>query len=273
MLFSVQILNAQSDSAVVKKNKWSDNFRFRFPEFICDGVFPFRIHSFSTLPYPMNLYMYPTKAEPGFFAPFSNNFSFRWIGFFYKDRIGLEVYTGGYGAYVDTRGFNNYLQAKFPNYYNSDTLNPQTNKYTFTGPQYGIAYKLHWKGLVVESKFIMGFETMESNGNGWLFKQMGSNQFTEYSITERDSTRHQYSYHFQLRMAKRFQVRPKDPWFEIGLKTEYIESSPNVLLLHVSEQPYGQPETANDFLLHARWRSFTVGLFLTVYLKNSHIVN
>ncbi len=264
---------AASDSPTLQKAAWYDNFRFRFPEFIYDRVFPFRIPSFSTLPYGMNQYMYPTKPEAGFFAPFTNNFSFRWLGLFYKDRIGLEVYSGGYGASVDMRGFNNYLQAKFPNHYSSDTLNMESNSYTFTGPQYGIAYKLHWKGLVLESKFILGFETMQSNGGAWIFKEMGSNQFTEYQVTERDSTRHQSSYHFQLRMAKRFRLGAHPTWYEIGLKTEYIESSPNVLLLHISEKPYGQPETDEDLQLRTRFRSFTVGLFFTVYLKNSHIVN
>jgi hypothetical protein len=276
-LISVQELDAQTgandqsglqDSLTSKK--WYHVIRFRLPEFIFDYVLPFRERSFAALPNGMDKYMYPTKKEVGFFAPFTNNYSFRLIGLFYKDRIGLEFYTGGFGAKVDGQPFERFLQAKFPDHYKNGFLNQD---YTFSGWQYGLAYKHHWKGLVVEPKFILGFEKMQSTHNKWIFKEIGSNQFTEYEANYWDSSRNNRSYHLQLRLAKRFYTGGLVPWLEFGLKTEYIMAAKRQLYLQVIESSYGKPRIEEGMTLPMRYRSFTIGFFFTVYLEKGHIVN
>lgn len=139
--------------------RWYEALRFRAPELIVDRYFPFKNRAFAGLPNPMDLYMYPVTGEYGNNG-FTNYHSFRLIGLFYKDRIGVELYTGGFGARVKEQAFNDYLAAKFPNGYNNMS-NYHRHDYVFSGWQYGLAYKHHWKGLILEPKFILGFEKMD----------------------------------------------------------------------------------------------------------------
>jgi hypothetical protein len=167
------------------------------------------------------------------------------------------------------------LEGKFPGYYNTSNYY-RSGSQQFSGLQYGLAYKHHWKGLVIEPKFILGFEKLQSGlGNTWLFKEMGSNQFTEYEVNYWDSSRNNRSYHFQLRLAKRFKTSGKENpvWLEFGLKTEYLFAAQRQLFLQVTEKPYGKPTITDSYLLPMRYRSFAVGLFFTVYLKGGHIIN
>ena len=279
-LLNVQRINGQVQAVLDttgQKTHWYHAIRLRFPEFILDYVHPFRERSFAGLPNGLDKFFYPVHDGAGFFAPFTSNYSFRLIGLFYKDRIGLEMYAGGYGAKASINSYEEYLQAKFPGYYNTnDYYYYRSSSLQFSGLQYGLAYKHHWKGLVIEPKFILGFEKWQSSWyNKWLFKEMGSNQFTEYEVNYWDSSRNNRSYHFQLRLAKRFKTSGKENpvWLEFGLKTEYVMAPRRELYIQVTEKPYGKPTITDGALVPVRYRNFTVGMFFTVYLKNGHIVN
>ena len=275
-LLNVQRVNGQVQAVLdtpVQKTHWYHNIRLRIPEFILDYVHPYRESSFAGLPNGLDKFMYPFHDGAGFFAPFSSNYRFRLIGLFYKDRIGLEMYTGGYGADVDIKPFEDYLQARFPNHYNINNYY-RSGRRQFSGLQYGLAYKHHWKGLVIEPKFILGFERFQGDESKWVFKEMGSNQFTEYEINYWDSTRNNRSYHFQLRLAKRFKTWGKEypVWLEFGLKTEYLFTAQRQLYIQATEKSYGKPAIVDGYLLPMRYRSFAFGMFFTVYLKGGHIV-
>jgi hypothetical protein len=277
LLLNVQFISGQTAApdSTVHKTYWYHAIRLRFPEFILDYVHPYRERSFAGLPNGLDKFMYPTHNEGGYFAPFGDNYRFRWIGLFYKDRIGLEMYTGGYGANVDINPYEEYLKAKFSGYYKKDYYY-SSGRQQFAGIQYGLAYKHHWKGLVIEPKFILGFEKLRSdNASTWFFKEMGSNQFTEYEVKYWDSSHNNRSYHFQLRLAKRFKTSGKEypVWLEFGLKTEYIMAARKELYLQVTERPYGKPEIVEGVPVPMRYRSIAFGMFFTVYLKNGHIIN
>ena len=66
------------------------------------------------LPYGMDKFMYPVR--PGV-SPVSNNYSVRWIAIFYKDKIGIELYSDGFGSSVNMSDFSRYMTAQFPGYY------------------------------------------------------------------------------------------------------------------------------------------------------------
>jgi hypothetical protein len=277
LLLNVRCVNGQVQAVpdtTVQKTHWYHAIRLRFPEFIFDRVFVIKDHSLVNFPDAMGLYMYPVKGGFQYIVPATNNWNFRLIGLFYKDRIGLELYTGGYGGKTDYQPF---LQAKFPNYYGSkeDNVNnpyDSENRYYYWGWQYGLAYKHHWKGFVLEPKFILGLEKLRSATNSWIMKEKGSNQFTEYEVFTEDS-RKRASYRLQMRLAKRFYIKSENPWWvELGVKTEYAMAAKSNINMHVVETPYGKPPIEQDVVVPIHYRSFAVGLFFTVYLKNAHIV-
>jgi hypothetical protein len=107
---------AASPDSTIHKKTWFDNFQIRWiPEIFGDRVFPFHNKAFSNLPGGMDQYMYPTKAGWGTFAAFNvngagiNNYCYRILGIYYKERVGLEFNAYGYGAAVDPQPFKNYM--------------------------------------------------------------------------------------------------------------------------------------------------------------------
>lgn len=276
LLLNVHRVNGQVEAVLdtsVQKTYWYHNWRLRLPEFIFDRVFVIKDRSLLTFPDAMGQYMYPVNGGFQYMVPSTNNWSLRLIGLFYKDRIGLELYTGGYGGKIDDQAF---LQAKFPNYYGSTAENSYNaygseNRYYYWGWQYGLAYKQHYKGFVLEPKFILGFEKLRSAVNIWTLKEKGSNQFMGYEV-DTDDSRKRPSYRLQMGLAKRLRVKNPEPWwFEIGLRTQYTMSAKRNINMHITETPYGKPQTVQDVVLPIRFRSFAVGLFFTVYLKNAHL--
>src|SRR4051812_24557437 len=91
LLLNVQFVSGQTGAVADStgyKTPWYHAIRLRIPEFILDYVHPFRERLFSSLPNGLDKYMYPVHNGGAFFAPFSSNYRFRWVGLFYKDRIG-----------------------------------------------------------------------------------------------------------------------------------------------------------------------------------------
>lgn len=226
----------------------------------------------------MNQYMYPTKAGWGTFAPFNinepgiNNYCYRILGIYYKERIGLEFNAYGYGAAVDPKPFKNYMQqTQYPNYYRNDSAELKYNRFSFTGLQVALAYEMKWKGLVIIPKFLVGFATIRDSGNYWRLKEKGSNAFINYRVERYESSSPLSSYHVQLKVAKRIHLGKGRTSLEVGLKTEYLLSAKKPLVMRITEEAYGKPATTNEVTVRTRYQSFAVGLYTTLFVKSKYV--
>jgi hypothetical protein len=277
VLLTAQVLKAQSSGEDTlrtgRKTHWYNNFQLRIPEFYIERVFPIRNKDFSSLPYGMNHYMYPTMAEIGSFGQLNklNNYSFRILGLYYKERIGLEFCASGYGARIAEQPFKDYLQTKFSNYYASDSQIAEINRFSFTGFKIGLAYEMHWKGLLIIPKLFVGFEKLQDSGNTWRFKEKGSNQFTNYTIRYQENNWPQNSYRVELRLAKRIHLGKGRTYFEVGLKTEYLVSGKKQLQLQIIEEAYGKPATKQNLAVSTRYQSFATGVYVNLFFKSKHL--
>jgi hypothetical protein len=277
VLLTAQVIKAQSagedTSRTGIKTHWYNKFQVRLPDIYIERVFPTRNKDFSSLPYGMNQYMYPTKADIGSFGQFGkmNNYSFRILGLYYKERIGLELCASGYGARIEEQPFKDYLQTKFSNYYASDSQIAETNRFSFTGFKIGLAYEMNWKGLLIIPKFFVGFEKLQDSGNTWRFKEKGSNQFTNYMIKYHENRGPQNSYRIELRLAKRIHLGKGRTFFEAGLKTEYLISGKKQLQLQIVEEAYGKPATKQNLVVSTRYQSFATGVYVNLFFKSKHL--
>ena len=228
-------------------------FSIGLPDIHFEYCVPFKKTGNENLPYGMDKYFGVPKSETGFDFPFGNNFNFRIIAIYYKDKLGVEFYYGGFGGIVPMNDFAQYLEKKYPNHYISDdySIMNKGKDYDFKGVQFGITYKIHLKSFIIEPKFKIGFETQYAyNYEPYVFKEIGTNNFTEYQIEERVTTRKpEHSYHAQLNVGKRITLfkRAKRPFtFEAGIKGEYIYA-PYSLNVKVNEHTYGMPIVSNQF--------------------------
>jgi hypothetical protein len=273
-LVTTESIYAQSDSSTVAKSHWYNAFQLRLiPEVFFDRVFPFRNPTLSTIPYGMDHYMYPTKAgfASDFGSTYIHNYCFRIFGLYYKERIGLEFNVYKYGAQIDQQPFKDFLQTKFPNYYRSDLQSRRITTFTFGGVQVGAAYEAKWKGLIVVPKFLLGFAHLRDSGDNWRLKEKGSNQFINYHVEYFDASRHQNSYHLQLRVAKRIHLGKGRTSLEMGLKTEYVLSSKKHWVMQITEEPYGQPVKTEEVEVRTRYQSFAIGVYTALFIKSKHV--
>ena len=239
------------------------HFHLELPMLEINYSIPGRNKNLLDLPYGMDKFMYPAQNSG---APFLPNYSFRWIAIFYKDKIGIELYSDGFGAPVNMNGFNHYMTAQFPGYYfNTDPS--AGNVYNFVGQSLGIAYRIHWRSFILEPKFLLGFESLEGDSSYYYayLKQQGSNQFTQYSIIQSKTPHRQHSYHGRLLAGHRFHLGKKPTEFELGTQWEYIYS-PYSLQVDILQQPYGQPQIDHHLDVKETWRQFNVGVYFKVYL-------
>lgn len=270
-------VTAVPDSTVHKKT-WFNNFQIRWiPEIYGERVFPFHNRAFSKLPYGMNQYMYPTKAGWGTFGDFNinapgiNNYSYRILGIYYKERVGVEFNAYGYGAAVDPQPFKDYMRSAYPNYYRNDSAELKYNRFSFTGLQVGLAYEMKWNGLIIIPKFLVGFASLRDSGNYWRLKEKGSNNFINYRVERYETSSPLNSYHLQLRVAKRIHLGKGRTSLELGLKTEYVLSAKKPLVMKITEEAYGKPATIDEVNVRTRYQSFAIGLYTTLFVKSRYV--
>ncbi|MBS1661890.1 MAG: hypothetical protein JST68_12660 [Bacteroidetes bacterium] len=215
--------------------------------------------SLQNLPYGMgNIFSHTTPYTSFMWT------SVRWFALYYKDCIGLEFYSDSYTNHYDPSRFSSYLQSRYPGYY----LSPGwlVSDFEFGGHAFGLAYRTHWKSFVLQTKFLLGFESF-NNDSIWYqayFKQPGSNQFVEYGIGRYNLTPHQQNYQGRLLIGKRWQHKTEATEYEVGAQFEYIYS-PYTMQLLSFDHPYGQPPIDNQVTARTSVRVINLGLYATLY--------
>ena len=254
----IHSLSAQTTSPSSRKTFFSD-LRLELPMLETKAGFTINDKSLLSLPYGMNDLLYPTKPYYSFVWT-----SFRWIAVYYKDKFGLEFYSDDFSTSLNPDKFNNNLKNRFPGYYFSPGW--ILSDFEFGGQAIGISYRMHWKGLILEPKFLIGNESLRNDSSLYsaYLKQMGSNQFVEYNIGRFETTPHQRSYQGRFLIGKRWEKRNKPTGYEIGCQFEYIYS-PYTARMDITQRSYGQPVIEDQLTIKTSARVVNAGLYFKIY--------
>jgi len=231
---------------------------------------PIKSKKLLSQPYGLNTLLYDQQPSFGVIFPFSIAGSFRILSLCYKEKIGLELYYSSYGAYVDSKGMSDYLAAyfaaKYPNHY-FHRLDQLYSIYSFQGAMWGLTYKMHYKKWIAEPKFLLGFESASPGFPPvYILKEMGGNQFINYTITEDFITKHQNSYHFQMNFARRFRFNKRSNFkHEIGINSEFM-FAPYTAKFTLTEQAYGMAPVSHFVTFNDVFKTYSFGLFYAIYL-------
>lgn len=251
---------AAQPHALTRKKPFFNDFHLEFPMFETKTAITIKDKSLRNQPYGINdLFSHPTPYTSVIWT------SFRWIALYYKDRFGLEFYSDGYSNQWDLTKFGDYLQKRYPGYYfRGGSI---VSDFEFGGQAIGLAYRMHWKGLTIEPKFLLGFESFKDDSTWYstaYFKQPGSNHFVEYSMGRYEITRHQKSYQGRLLIGKKWKNKNGPAEYEIGAQFEYIYS-PYTMQLQINERPYGQPPNNNQLIINTRASIVNLGIYGKIY--------
>jgi hypothetical protein len=138
--------------------------------------------------------------------------------------------------------------------------------YHFTGPKWGLTYKFHVQRFIIEPKFQLGFEYGAHNLEyTYKFKEIGSNNYLDYSIQKNLLNKHQNSYHWQLNIARRFNIKSTNYKYEVGIRYEYF-FAPYDLGLTLTEHPSGQPASVNHLEIKEKFQVQSYGAYIAFYL-------
>lgn len=261
--------NAQSvkDTAKQQRHTIFRNFSIGLPVLYSGYGLSAQSNKTGNLPGGMNFYLKEVRSTSEALLPVTPNYSFRVLALYFKDKIGLELSYAGYGAYTRRDAYNGYLADRYAGYYMNEH-NGKEGVYSFNGWRYGLMYKFHYRGLIIEPKLMVGFEKGPASGHTdqWYFKEMGSNQFTDLEIKTTYPER-KSSYHAQLNIAKQYGLKYGKVRGETGLYTAYLYA-PYRFSISIKEAPYGHPETVTKVDFEDVFRQFRFGLYTIFYLRN-----
>ena len=242
-----------------------DDVRFRLPPLEMTYSIPVKNKSFLGLPYGLDKFMYNIQPGPCSILTYANDFRLRLAALYYKDRVGVEWYFGGFGGGVNVDDFNNYLNARFPGY-TLGPINYLPPSLSFFGQRFGLAYKMHLKKYVIEPKAQYGFETLSLAPYNYRLKENGSNQFIEYQVSQQQTDKNGHSYHAELNLARRFFIKPGPHFIEAGVRGEYLYS-PYALRFTMTQQPYGAPATINTLDWKGNFSAWEFGLYAAYFIR------
>ena len=271
LIIVLQPCDAQSpvDSPRVEhRSGWQvflDNFRLRFPTIEVNYAIPVKNKSLLGLPYGMDKFMYHTKPAIASWSLSNESYSFRLLALYYKDRVGVEWYTDAFGGSLNLDDYNAWLVQQFPGY-TIRTFPYFGSSLLFSGQRVGIAYKMHLKSFIIEPKAQWGFEALSLAPENYLFRQNGSNQFTEYQVARRQTNNNAYSYRGQIFFAKRFFSKKSTRIYEAGIKGEYIYA-PYALQFTLTQKPYGMPVQVHQFDWKGSFTEWGFGVYGAFYLR------
>ncbi len=259
-----------ADSVSKPKSRFFNNFTIGLPMSGINYCNPLKEKALGNLPESYKWYMCNAKNTVGAIPLLYTNYSIRFFGLFYKDKIGMEFYWNGFGANIDNDHFSKYLEARYPGYYisaNQEEVNKIADyKRAFSGPEIVAGYLCHIHTFIISPKLGLGFESQKINMDHSLtmLKDVNSNQFIEYSIDQSLVKKSfQHSYHAQLSISRRFGKGVFKP--EAGIKLEYIYA-PYDMQVRITEQPFSQPATITEFQFHSAFQMIKMGIFANLVL-------
>ncbi|MEO8149708.1 MAG: hypothetical protein ABI723_18865 [Bacteroidia bacterium] len=220
------------------KHSFIHNVNISTAWFELGHFFPVKEKKLLSLPYGMDKYFYDTKG--GFSAGFFS------LGLYYKDKFGLEAIFRINDFHSENNDYRNYIAEQHPGYYTPQTL--PAYYYSFQNIEYRICYKYHLKHFILEPKFQLGINDYSNSVMGFVLKEIGSNKFIEYKITNEDMRKNNFSYHFILNISKRFNPFKNSIKIEPALKFAYM-IAPTEYKYTIEELPYGMPSTTNQFVV------------------------
>lgn len=201
-----------------------------------------------------------------FMANIKGNVSVNFIGLslYYKDKIGVEALVSNTSTVSDGVDFKNYLSDKYPGYFIPDWISSYSS--TNTSAALRMCYRKHFHHFFIEPKFQVMFNSFDNNYNSFKLKEMGTNQYVEYSITD-EFHGAKNSYHLICNIAKRFDPFKDIAKVELGLMGEFM-IAPIHQSVTVTEAPYGQVGTTNTETFKLYNPSFNFALTLKVFLEH-----
>lgn len=247
-------LNAQfRDSREPTKFFQKVNFGFVWAEI--GRSIPLQQKKISTLDNGLDLYMKDIQGEM-FFGSLG-------LSITYKNKFGIEGLICYYSAGSQDNEFNSYLAEKYPNHYI-----PKGFRYSYSIGNVGLRlfYRKNFKHFFIEPKFQICFNGFENNYSSFRMKEMGSNQYIQYSI-EHEILGLKNSYHLMFIVAKSFTLHDLGVKFMVGLSGELM-ICPIRETVTITEQPYGMPAISNQQTFSLYYPTFTPALSLRAYFMN-----